>query len=247
VKTISFISSLQQEAGAAGGRIILTLGNHEAEFLSAPNGKKTKDFADALRTAGLDPAGVAACKGALGQFLCGLPIAARVNDWFFSHGGYTAGRTISQINADVAQGYSMSGYASAQFIGDDSILEARLGAAGPGGMPWFMGGDAKNDPAKILADYAAKLGVHHIVEGHQPGKVEFPDGISRAPQDLFQRYGLLFLTDGGMSSGIEGSTGTGGAIRITKTQAKAVCANGTEKILWEAGKTIDTAAIHCGK
>ena len=29
--------------------------------------------------------------------------------------------------------------------------------------------------AKLLAKYAKKLGVGHLVQGHQPGKVQFPD------------------------------------------------------------------------
>ncbi len=247
VKTISYIRALQLDAAAAGGRVVLTLGNHEAEFLADPKGKKTAEFAEALQSKGMKPKDVADCGGDLGKFLCSLPVAVRVNDWFFSHGGHTAGRSIREINEAVAKGFASQRYKSDQFIGDDSILEARLSEKGPGGVPWFLGGDPKGDPAKVLAEYAARLGVHHIVQGHQPGKVEFPDGVARKKEDLFQRYGLLFLTDGAMSSGIEGSTGTGGAIHITATSATAICANGTDTFrLWPAPTGKDTASIHCG-
>ena len=247
VKTISYIRTLQLEADKAGGRVVLTLGNHEAEFLADPKGKKTREFADALQAKGMKPKDVADCGEDLGRFLCSLPVAVRVNDWFFSHGGYTAGRSIREINEAVSKGFASQGYQSDQFVGDDSILEARLSEKGPGGVPWFQGGDPKGDPAKVLAGFAAKLGVRHIVQGHQPGKIQFPDGVVRNKEDLFQRYGLLFLTDGAMSSGIEGSTGTGGAIHITATSATAICANGKDALqLWPAPAGRDTASIHCG-
>jgi len=234
VKTISYLRALQLDAARSGGRLVLTLGNHEAEFLADPEGKKTRDFANGLVKAGLEPKSVAGCGGDLGVFFCSLPVAARVNDWFFSHGGYTAGRSIAQINADVALGFSKERYASEQFVGDDSILEARLGANGPGGLPWFMGGNAKTDPAKLLAAYAAALGVHHIVQGHQPAQVGFPDGVKRPAYTFFQRYGLLFLIDSGMSRGIEGSTGSGGALRIHGNQAEVVYPDGTSRVIWKA-------------
>jgi hypothetical protein len=59
------------------------------------------------------------------------------------------------------------------------------------------------DPKKLLAKYAAKLGVNHIVQGHQYGNVKFPDGKNRKEEHFFQRYGILFLIDSGMSRGIE--------------------------------------------
>ncbi len=248
IKTISYIQTLQQDAASAGGRVILTLGNHEAEFLSDPKGKKTAEFSDALKAAGIKPKDVADCKGDLGTFMCGLPIAARVNDWFFSHGGYTAGRTIAQINSDTATGFAAKKYAADVFVGPDSILEARLSDRGPGGVPWFLGGNPNADPAKVLADYAAKLGVKHILQGHQPGKVTFPDGVARNKEDLFERYGLLFLNDGGMSTGIDGSTSTGGAMHITADSVTAVCANGRESlVIWPTGTNLGHAGIHCGK
>jgi len=82
---IALLRALQTAAAAQGGRVIITMGNHEAEFLADPHGNKTQEFGDELKKAGLKRNDVANCQGDLGIFLCGLPIAARVNDWFFSH------------------------------------------------------------------------------------------------------------------------------------------------------------------
>ena len=66
---------------------------------------------------------------------------------------------------------------------------------GPNGLAWFMNGSSKTDPQKLLQSYVKKLGVKHLVQGHQYGKVKFPDNKDRAEEDFFQRYGLLFLID----------------------------------------------------
>ena len=81
---IMLLRTLKSDAATHGGRVIITMGNHEAEFLADPLGDKTSEFSAALKAAGLNPQDVGNCSGDLGQFLCQLPIAARVKDWFFS-------------------------------------------------------------------------------------------------------------------------------------------------------------------
>jgi hypothetical protein len=250
VRVIELIRALQKSAAAQGGQVIATMGNHEAEFLADPTGKKTKDFSKDLIKHNLQPKDVANCKGGLGQFLCQLPIAARVNDWFFCHGGNTDNRSIKALTSDIQAGFTKDGFATEELIGDNSILEARLNKLGPNGLPWFDDKSLGNDPRKLLTKYVASLGVRHIVQGHQPGKVKFPDGEQRNQEDMFQRYGLLFLIDTGMSRGIAGSTSTGGALRITgknPERAFAICANGKEQTLWDHTQQPPINARHCGK
>jgi hypothetical protein len=120
------------------------------------------------------------------------------------------------------------------------------------GIQWTAGnqGSTPPDPEALLTEYAKTLGVRHIVQGHQPGSVDFPDGKKRGKEDLFQRYGLLFLIDGGMSQGIEGSTSTGGALRISGSNPQTVvatCANGKTATLWDSGTNQEMEAIHCGQ
>src|SRR5262249_39840976 len=112
-------------------------------------------------------------------------------------------------------------------------------------------GKASTDPKAVLLHYARQLGVKHMVQGHQYGRVTFPDGKDRSEETLFQRYGLLFLIDSGMSQGIEESDSTGRALpiagRADRQQASVICANGTQKVLGESGKSQDYQEQHCGK
>lgn len=89
--------------------------------------------------------------------------------------------------------FAKDAFASKELIGKNSILEARLNKKGPGGLPWFQDRKSHTDPKKLLAKYVDKLGVKHLVQGHQPGRVKFRDGNNRDKYTFFQRYGLLFL------------------------------------------------------
>ena len=240
---IALLRALQTAAAAQRGQVIITMGNHEAEFLADPHGKKTSEFQAELKKAGLKRNDVASCQGDLGRFLCGLPIGARVNDWFFSHGGNTNGQSIAGLNAAIAGGICQDGFATPQLQGDNSILEARLNDKGPNGLPWFDNGSKTNNPQTLLQSYVTALrGVNHLIQGHQPGNVEFPDGVKRNKYYLFQRYGLLFLNDGGMSSGISGNESVGGALHITRSgnqgaivqTVTAICAGGQTTVLWDS-------------
>jgi hypothetical protein len=246
---IALLRALQADAAAQGGQVIISMGNHEAEFLADPGGKKTRAFANELKAAGLEPMEVGNCGGDIGQFLCGMPIAVKINDWFFSHGGNTSGRTIAELSRAIEAGFARDGFATEELVGDNSILEARLNKKGPGGMAWFYAGNAKTDPKKLLALYAQNLGVQHMVQGHQYGAVKFSDGKSRKEEHLFQRYGILFLIDGAMSSGIEDSGSTGGALRIAgqtnNQQVDVVCAHGQVGRLWDSRSRQGNGTKHC--
>ena len=73
-----------------------------------------------------------------------------------------------------------------------------------------------------------------MVQGHRHNTVKFADGSVRHDGEMFQRWGLLFLIDVGMSRGVGDSTGA--VLRIVKGQAAAVCADGTETLLWDQSK-----------
>jgi len=168
----------------------------------------------------------------MGQFLCSLPFAARVGDWFFSHAGNTGGRTIRQLSAQIEDGaYNLTD--------PNSILEARLGA----GKEWFAPTDSKIGEKRLLASYAAALGVKHMVQGHQHNDVKFDDGAERHTGEMFQRWGLLFLTDVGMSREIGDSQGA--ALKITQAGATAVCPDGEETPLWDARNDIGVGRVLC--
>jgi hypothetical protein len=185
------------------------MGNHEAEFLAK---RGHNEFINELITAKLDPEEVADCAGDIGQFLCTLPIAVRVNDWFFSHAGNTNGRTIDDLENAIEAG-ARDGFDSPELGGtnsDNSILEARLNEQGPCEKPWIQDGCSTTPEKLLLPGYIKTLGVvNHLVQGHQPGKVTFPDNdkIVRQKGHFYQRWGLLFLIDAGMSRDIKESGG----------------------------------------
>ncbi|MGA7239210.1 MAG: metallophosphoesterase [Bryobacteraceae bacterium] len=232
VDVLRLLIALCAAARQSRGEVILLAGNHEAEFLAAPDARKAADFIADLNKSGYSPPQVAACQNDLGAFLCTLPFAARVGDWFFSHAGNTDGRTVGQIAADIRSGVGRDGFATKQLTGPNSLLEARLGE----GNTWFAA--PKGGEKQLLASFAEALDAKHIVQGHQHNDVKFADGVERHTGEMFQRWGLLFLIDVGMSEGVGDSRGA--ALRIANGKAAAICADGAETLLWDAATNTDT-------
>ena len=234
VAVLRLVRSLRDAAARQGGQVVILMGNHEAEFLADPTARKSQDFADDLRGAGLAAKEVAACRGDLGQLLCSLPFGARVRDWFFSHGGNTGGRTMGKLVSDLQHGVEKDGFGTEQLIGGNSMLEARLGEEGRKGKPWIDLERPKRTEEQLLAAYARALGVAHLVQGHQHQAVLFEDGQRRIAGEMFQWRGLIFLIDVGMSEGVGGSHGE--ILRIHAgigQQATAICADGRTTRIWD--------------
>jgi len=247
VAVIRLLAAMREAAQRGGGQVIVTMGNHEAEFLAGlgKTGKKAKtdDFIDDLTLNGLDRGSVEECRGEIGEFLCSLPFGARIGDWFFSHAGNTAGRSIAQLSLALERDVTKDGFNTSELTDPNSLLEARLGE----GKVWFHPADQATTERGILAVNAAALGVSHMVQGHQPGEVEFADGVVRHRGEMFQRWGLLFLIDTGMSRDVDDSKGA--LLRITRgIQATAICPDGTETPLWDAASAPDaTRATPCAR
>lgn len=227
MKVLALFQALQASARVAGGQVVLLLGNHEAEFLADPKSDKVDDFSDELKGAGLDPSDVAKGRHPIGAFLRGLPVAARVREWFFSHAGNTSGRTLAALARDLQTGIDGSGYDAGVLSDDDSIVEARLSP-----KPWW---EKSGDPKTTLTTYAHALGAEHIVFGHQPGSYSFAGGGgSRKKGQVFQVFGRAFLLDAGMSRDVDYSKGA--LLRIsgrgTAASATILAADGTATALW---------------
>lgn len=234
VDVLHALIALRKSARLAHGNVILLAGNHEAEFLASPHAQKAADFTADLKRSGYAPKDVADCRGDLGEFVCSLPFAARVGEWFFSHAGNTGGRRLAQISADIRGGVDRNGFASPQLIAPDSLLEARLSKENA----WFAGRGGADGERRLLASYAQALDARHIVQGHQHNDVRFADGVERHTGEMFQRWGLLFLIDVGMSKGVGDSLGA--ALRIAGGRATAVCPDGSQTLLWDAAANTDT-------
>jgi len=228
LNVIALMRALVTSAASQGGRVVISAGNHEAEFLENPASEKTKEFQDELKAAGIKPKDVAngTDSQGIGTFLLCLPFATRANDWFFAHAGSTKGRTLRQLIDDLQKGIDEDSYSAKVLLGNKGLLEARMKP------PWWeKEGDKPIESIARLLDYADALGVKHIVFGHQPGTYTFNDGSTRKKGKMFENFdGLVFLIDMGMSRGVDYSKG--GLLRIEGKTATAVFADGTEKRLW---------------
>lgn len=225
---IALMRALSTSAASQGGRVIISTGNHEAEFLGNPGSSKTADFQKELKNAGIKPLDVSngTDSQGIGKFLLCLPFASRVNHWFFSHAGSTKGRTLNQLIADLQTGFDADGYEAKVLLGDKGLLEARMKP------PWWeKDGDKPEQSIARLLGYADALGVKHIVFGHQPGTYVFNDGSTRKKGTMFQNFhGLVMLIDTGMSKGVDYSKGA--LLRIDSASATALFPDGTQKQLW---------------
>jgi hypothetical protein len=226
------LRSLQASARAEHGEAIILAGNHEVELLTPQPDTAAKDRVADWARLGVPAAALQACAGDIGQFLCSLPFGARVGEWFFSHAGNTGGSSVAQISAQIRSG-------AYDLTDPNSLLEARLGE----GKQWISPAGSKTGERQLLTEYTAALGVKHIVQGHQHQAVKFDDGEERGKGEMFQRWGLLFLIDVGMSREIGDSQGA--ALRITQAGAAAVCPDGRESLLWDARAANDVGRALC--
>jgi hypothetical protein len=204
---VRVVIALQAAAAAAGGRVVVTMGNHEAEFLANPENSKAtgSDGLDPeLATIGLTPDATAAGGDDIGTFIRNLPFAARVDDWFFVHAGDTEGATVADLESTLTSGVDATGFGAPVLSATSSLLEARLSGSPP---QWW---DATGDATTLLTTWTKALGVSHLVMGHQPGAVGISNGPDRAKDQMAAEYGgLLFLIDTGLSVDVDD---TGGAL-----------------------------------
>jgi hypothetical protein len=222
---IDLLLSLEPEAEAAGGKLIVTLGNHEAEFVANPDDDKVKEFREELAlTKSLNPKEVAAGKTKYGAWLLSRPVAAQVDDWFFCHGGNTGGLTVAQIDQSFRDRFDggTPKFVHPFLLGNNSLLEAST---------WWTSGD----PMTVIDVNLSMLPASHLVFGHEPGKVDFPpeQGGERPQGEMTARYdGRIFLVDVGMSHAVGYSDGA--LLRITRgpDTATAIYPDGTTKGLW---------------
>lgn len=222
LEVIDLVRSLETQAPHSGGRVIATMGNHEAEFLvDAKNHKAMSTGTDAtgidneLAERGIDPLEVAAGKDVerRGKWLASLPIGVRVKKWFFSHGGNTQQMSIKDLKKKLENSIAHNGFGDKDITGKDSILEAQ---------EWY--GDYNDSKAgKKEAD---ALGVDHIVFGHDPGAFKEHGKLRQS------KNGILVKID--VAMGLHEGTGSGvspGAILHITTRGQD-----TVEILDERGR-----------
>jgi hypothetical protein len=210
-----FLQALAAASTASGGQVIVLMGNHEANFLADPDDEKVVEFNRELRVQGIAPADVAAGRNALGRFLRGLPLAARIDQWFFVHAGNTGHTSIRDLALAILQGVEANGFGAEVLAHPASLLEAE--------PPWWESDG--QEPEIALRSRVLALGVDHIVQGHKPGKIDFADGTSRPAGSIYAKYGLVYFADVGMSRGVGDSEGA--LLRVSGGAAEVFHANGS--------------------
>ncbi len=168
IKVIDLWRKLQPLAEQKGGRLIVLLGNHEAEFLANPNAKKSLVFRNELSKLHLDPNIIAKGDDAEGRgnFLLRLPIAAKVGEYLFSHAGwYPKGMNWTEFAAKSKALLQSAAYSDALVTGPHSILEEKNETTADGDdVKWY------DDPGSVknLEKRISDQGLFGIVFGHQP-------------------------------------------------------------------------------
>lgn len=221
VRVIALLQTLAPQAEKTGGRVVVCMGNHEAEFLASEGkGKKVAEFVTELKREQIDLAEVLAARDSrgIGKFLRAMPFGCRINDWFFIHAGDTHGKTLPQLRDEFQKDVDANGFKAAWLIGDDSPLEARLHP-----HPWWerTGENAAASKDRLTKQVKA-LGVKHLVIGHQAGPVDFSDGTHRKKGAMAQKFdGLIFFIDVGMSRAVGDSAGSILHIKVNGKQVTA--------------------------
>lgn len=220
LEVIDLVRSLQAQAPRSGGRVVATMGNHEAEFLLDPQnhkarstGKDADGIDEELAARGIDPAKVANGTDAegRGKWLIGLPQGVRVKKWFFAHGGNTQRLSLKDLSKKLESSIAHHGFGDQDLTGKDSILEAQS---------WY--GNPSDDNAGQKEVEA--LGVSHIVFGHDPGAFGEHGRIRRT------KNGLLVKLD--VAMGLQGAHGpNAGQMLHISTRGKDVA-----EVLDDSGK-----------
>jgi hypothetical protein len=162
-KVLALWIKLIPQAAAKNGRLVVLLGNHEAEFLDKPENHKAKEFLKNLTDANIKPEDVAngTDSAGYGKLMLGMPLAARVGKFIFAHAGwYPADTNWSSFVSQAQTILNAHDYANDFITGDHSILEEKE----ENGTKWY------DDPksVKSLESRIAALGFYGVVFGHQP-------------------------------------------------------------------------------
>ena len=225
----------------AGGEVVILAGNHEAEFLADPAAAKGNEFAKQLESRQHHRSGRGGgVQREIGEFLA--PFRLR-RAW--ATGSFRTAATRAEAHrratpaADLQGGVEHDGfpYQTTDRRRFDSGVPAPAARAEACGStrerPVAANGNCSRITPKLW-------GVAHVVEGHVPSPVVFTDGVKRNRGEMFQRFGLLFLIDTGMSEGVDDSGGA--VLHITYRggeRATAICPDGRKTLLWDSGSKQD--------
>jgi hypothetical protein len=197
MKVLALWIKLGSQAALSGGRLVVLLGNHEAEFLANPENKKTAVFRAELSKAGITVQDVADGKDSqgFGKFMLGLPLAARVGRFLFAHAGwYPANTTWSNFVNKARVTLSARNYTDDFITGSHSILEEKEETPG---TKWY---DDKT-AVMSLENRIGAIQLYGVVFGHQPKAFGFKGKLGGVD------HLHIIKIDSGMAPDAEDSSG----------------------------------------
>jgi hypothetical protein len=181
--------TLSAEAPHNGSRVIVLLGNHEAEFLADSNTKKAATLRDELEAKGLDVRDLIDPARPRAQFLRSLPLAARVGKhWLFCHAGWIPRMPYADFVLKSQAVLRAGDYGNGFLIDPDSILEKRLSRDGD--KWWESAAEVQDLKNRLTQD-----GLYGVVFGHQPEAF----GLSGTIGAFDAQDARLIKIDSGMS------------------------------------------------
>lgn len=159
------IMDLQIQAERDGGKVVVTLGNHEvmmlngqveewAKTLTSHKKQHYQNTLDSFTRDGLDYHQAISEKGVYGTWIRNLPLFVVVNGFMFVHGGLpNKPVTRSTLAADFKDDHIAGDWKKGIFMNHDSVLWNR---------DWWKNKELVDDNLKIL-------GILGVVFGHTPG------------------------------------------------------------------------------
>jgi len=191
VGVVFLLHALQDEAAAAGSRIVVLLGNHEVDFLANP-GKASSELVSSASRAGLrlerKRRGEQLAAGEFGRFLRAMPVMAFIGSWLFAHAGYLDADGEVGLRAylsDLASSWSQEDGVRYRRLRDARSVVSYHG--------WWRSGLERS----LMKSRLAALGLDGLVFGHDPGALDAPATIAVAD-------GWITKLDTGLKAGRSG-------------------------------------------
>jgi len=189
LEVIDLWRTLCVEAPRRRSRVVVLLGNHEAEFLANPHKKKSAALRDELKTQGLDVEEVTDSTHPRARFLRSLPLAARVGKrWLFCHAGWIPKMDYADFVAQAQSVLQSGDYESDLLLDESSILEKSVDSEGE---KWWKSAAEVKD----LEDRLTQDGLYGVVFGHQPAAF----GLAAAVGAYDAKDARLIKIDSGMA------------------------------------------------